>query len=164
MSEPAPLDRHRETVRPEWIDYNGHMNVAFYLMVFDHATDAFLEEVALDAAHREATGGSIFTVESHITYEQEVNEGDRLRVTTQLLAFDDKRLHIFHRMYHADDGWLAATSEWLNLYVDLNTRRVGTFPDPVQQRLRAMQAAHDALGWPEQAGRTIRVPRPKAGA
>jgi acyl-CoA thioester hydrolase len=164
MTEPAPLDRHRETVRPAWIDYNGHMNVAYYLMVFDHATDVFLEAVGLDTAHREATGGSIFTVESHITYEREVSEGDPLRVTTQLLAFDAKRLHIFHRMFHAEQDWLAATSEWLNLYVDLNTRRVGTFPDALQQRLSAMQTAHDALGWPEQAGRTIRVPEPKAGA
>lgn len=164
MEVSAPFDVHRERVRADWIDYNGHMNVAYYVLAFDHATDAFLDAVGLDAAHREATGGSTFAVDSHVTYEREVAEGDPLRITTQLLAFDAKRLHFFHRMYHADDGYLAATSEWLNLYVDLNTRRVSAMPEAIQATLRAMRNAHATLGWPEQAGRAIRVPEKKPTA
>ena len=103
------------------------------------------------------TGGSTFAVESHITYAREVAEGDPLRITTQLLAFDEKRLHFFHAMYHADEGYLAATNEWLNLYVDLNTRRVAAMPQDVQDRLAEIETAHRALGWPKQAGHVIRV-------
>jgi acyl-CoA thioester hydrolase len=158
MSEPAPLELHRESVRPEWIDYNGHMNVAYYVLVFDHATDAFLAYVGLDDAHREATGGSVFAADSHVTYIREVGEGDPLRIATRLLAFDPKRVHLFHEMYHAGEGYLAATSEWLILYVDLNTRRVGVMPDAVQERLAQVEASHGKLGWPEQAGRVIKVP------
>lgn len=158
MEFPAPLDVHRERVRSDWIDYNGHMNVAYYVLAFDHATDVFLAAVGLDDAHREATGGSTFAAEAHVTYTREVSEGDPLRITTQLLAYDAKRLHFFHHMYHADHGYLAATSEWLNLYIDLNTRRVAGMPDEVQERLAAMRRAHQTLGWPEQAGRVIRVP------
>jgi len=157
MTIPAPLESHRETVRPEWIDYNGHMNVAYYVLAFDHATDRFLDDLGLDDAHRAATGGSTFAVESHITYLREVAEGDPLRFTTQLLAFDAKRIHFFHRMYHAHEGFLAATSEWLTLYVDLNTRRVAEFPAEIRERLAAMAAAHAPLGWPEEAGRVIKV-------
>lgn len=158
MTIAAPLDLHGETVRPEWIDYNGHMNVAFYVLVFDHATDAALAYVGLDEAHREATGGSVFAAESHVTYNREVAEGDPLRVTTQLLAFDAKRLHLFHEMYHAVEGYLAATSEWLILYVDLNQRRVAAMPEDIQARAAAVEQAHRPLGWPERAGRVIKVP------
>lgn len=158
MTIPAPLQLHEETVRPEWIDYNGHMNVAYYVLAFDHATDRFLDYLGLDDAHRAETGGSTFAVESHVTYVREVAKGDRIRFTTQLLAHDAKRLHFMHRMYHAEDGFLSATSEWLNLYVDLNTRRVGTFPSAVLERLESVASAHAALDWPEEAGRVIRVP------
>lgn len=158
MTTAAPLELHRETVRREWIDYNGHMNVAFYVLVFDHATDAALAHVGLDDAHRASAGGSVFAGDSHVTYLREVAEGDPLRVTTQLLAFDAKRLHLYHEMYHDADGYLAATSEWLILYVDLNRRRVAAMPEAVQARLAEIERAHRRLGWPERAGRVIKVP------
>ena len=163
MTVEAPLELHRETVRPEWIDYNGHMNVAFYVLAFDHASDAFLDYIGLDEAHRRATGGSTFVVETHVTYQREMHEGDSMRFATQLLDYDAKRLRFIHHMYHADEGYLAATSEWLGLYVDLNSRKVAEMPAGVQARLAEIHAAHSALDTPAEAGRAIALKPRSAG-
>jgi acyl-CoA thioester hydrolase len=163
MTIAAPLELHRETVLPEWIDYNGHMNVAYYVLAFDHATDAFLDDLGLDEAYREASGHSTFAAECHITYKREVGEGDPLRFTSQLLGHDEKRIHFFHHMYHGTDGYLAATSEWLTLHVDLGRRRVAPLPGPVLARARRVLAAHGALPIPEAAGRVIKVPKMRTG-
>src|SRR5438034_1238587 len=97
----APLDVYRDVVRPEWIDHNGHMNMGYYLVVFDLATDEFMRWVGLGAEHRGARRVTTFCLESHVTYHREVRAGDALRFTTQLLAHDAKRLHYFHAMSHA---------------------------------------------------------------
>ncbi len=156
--ESTPLALHEEPVRAAWIDYNGHMNVAYYVLVFDHATDAFLERVGLDDAHREATGGSVFVVETHVTYVNEVHEGQRLAITTQVLGADDKRLRLFHRMVEAESGTLAATNEVMILHVDLNVRRVTPWPDAARWALMAQADAHAALDIPPEAGRGIAMP------
>src|SRR5438046_4194755 len=85
--EPAPFDGYRDVVRPEWIDHNGHMNMGYYLVVFDLATDAWFRHVGLGEAHREAQHVTTFCLEAHITYHREVREGDPLRFTTRLLAW-----------------------------------------------------------------------------
>jgi acyl-CoA thioester hydrolase len=154
----APFDRHRAVVLPEWIDYNGHMNVAYYLLAFDHATDSFFDYLGLDAAHRDATGGSTFAGDVHLTYQREVKQGDPLRITAQLLGFDDKRVRFFLQMYHAEEGFLAATMEGLTLYVDLKRRKVAPFPPEITARLAAVFAAHRALPLPPEAGRVIAKP------
>lgn len=151
------LHHHRERVRPEWIDYNGHLNVAYYSLMFDHAVDAFLETAGFTAEHRAATGGSIFAAEAHISYARELVESACARVETQLLAFDAKRVHLFQRMYDDATGEIAATQEVLDLYVDLNVRRVAQMPAEISDRLDRLKRQHDqAAGWPEQAGRAIR--------
>jgi acyl-CoA thioester hydrolase len=154
----GPLHQYRESVRDDWIDYNGHMNVAYYTLLFDHAGDAFVEQAGISAENRAASGGSIFSVEAHISYIRELNAGDPVRVATQLLAFDAKRIHLFQRMVHAEAGYLAATNEVMDLYVDLNARKVAPMPDAIQARLAELHRAHRAAGWPEQAGRAIRSP------
>jgi acyl-CoA thioester hydrolase len=160
MTIDAPLELHAEQVRDEWIDYNGHMNVAYYVLAFDHATDAFLDYLGLDAAHRDATGGSTFTVEAHVTYQNELRRGDPLRISTHLLGYDVKRIHYFQQMRHATEGFVAATCEWLMLYVDLNTRRTAAMPPALMDRLAEILAAHGALPRPPEVGRTIRAPVP----
>ena len=155
MSVSAPLDLHREVVRPEWIDYNGHMNVAYYLLAFDRACDAFLDFVGLDRAFRTRTGGTTFAVDCHLTYQREVSAGDPLRFASWLLGFDDKRIHHFHQMYHAEEGYLAATCEWLSLHVDLGTRRVAPMPAEIGARLSETLRAHEGLERPPEAGRSV---------
>jgi acyl-CoA thioester hydrolase len=152
---PAPYVCDSQSVLPEWIDANGHMNVAFYLRAFDLAFDESYERIGLTPAHREQTGGSTFAAEMHLTYQRELMQGDPLRVTTQLVAFDAKRMHWLQCMYHGGAGYLAATAEWLILYVELGARRVAAMPDHLQRRLAAIHAAHGQLATPPEVGRRI---------
>ncbi|HCP01085.1 MAG TPA: thioesterase-like protein [Rhodospirillaceae bacterium] len=155
----APLALHRETVQPAWIDYNGHMNLAYYMVAFDHATDAFFDFVGLGEAYLKANNASTFTLEGHITYDREMTAGAPMRFETQLLAHDTKRLHYIHFMYHAEEGYLASTNELISLHVDMTARRSAPMPDDVIGRLGLVAAAHDKLPHPEQAGRVISIAR-----
>ena len=151
----APLDVYRDVVRPEWIDHNGHMNMGYYLVVFDFATDEFFRWVGLDEAHRARHGITTFCLEAHVTYHREVRRGDPLRFTTLLLGHDAKRLHYIHAMYHATEGYLASTNELMSLHVDLATRRGAAMAPEITARLAAIQAVHDTAPRPPQAGRRI---------
>jgi acyl-CoA thioester hydrolase len=156
MSElAAPFDGYRDVVRPEWIDHNQHMNMGYYLVVFDFATDEFLSWVGLDAHHRASRAVTTFCVEAHVTYHREVRAADPLRFTTVLLGHDDRRIHYLHAMYHAADGYLAATNELMSLHVSRATRRAAGMAPEILARLAAVQRAHDALPRPPQAGRAI---------
>lgn len=159
----APFDAYRDVVRPEWIDHNGHMNMGYYLVVFDFATDAFLAHCGLGEAHRRAARITTFSLEAHVTYQREVRVGDPLRFVTLMLGHDAKRLHYIHEMRHAEEGWLAATNELMSLHVSQETRRAAPMAPEVQERLAAIQRAHDVLPRPPQAGRAIGLAaRPKA--
>jgi acyl-CoA thioester hydrolase len=148
------------SVLPEWIDNNGHMNMGFYVVVFDLATDEWMRVIGLDAEHRRAHGVTTFCLEAHVTYHREVREGDPLRFTTRLLAFDAKRLHYIHEMYHARSGYLAATNELMSLHVSQATRRGAPMAPEVLERLARLQAAHDRLPRPPQVGRVIGLGAP----
>jgi acyl-CoA thioester hydrolase len=161
----APFDEYRDIVRSEWIDHNRHMNMGYYLVVFDYATDAFFAWVGLDGAHRARNHVTTFCLEAHVTYHREVRSGDPLRFTTVLLAHDAKRVHYIHAMYHAAEGYLAATNELMSLHVSLATRRGAPMAADVLVRLGHIQAAHDRLPRPAQAGRRIGLatrPEPSA--
>ena len=159
MSIPAPLKLYKGLIVPEWIDYNGHMNVAYYVLVFDRATDDFFDFMGLTAEYRAAANVSAFTAEMHVNYIREVKEGDEVFVTTQLLGYDEKRFHYFHRMYHAEQRYLAATSELLCLYVDMNLRRVTHMPPLIMDRLAEIKQSHAELPLPEQVGSVMKVKR-----
>lgn len=159
MSIPAPLELHSEPVLPEWIDYNGHMNVAYYVLAFDHATDAFLDYIGLDHAYKAKANVTTFVADMNVTYIREVVEGDPLRFTTQLLEFDDRKFRYFHSMYHAEQGFLAATNELLSLHIDLTSRRVGKMGEVITGRLGQVLDAHAALPPPAGAGRVLGMRR-----
>ena len=156
----APLDRYRDVVRPEWIDHNRHMNVGYYLVVFDFATDEFFRWIGLDEAHRRRQHVTTFCLEAHVTYHREVREADPLRFTTLLLGHDVKRIHYIHQMYHAEEGYLAATNELMSLHVNQATRRSAPMASQILERLARIQHAHDTLPRPPQVGRTIGLARP----
>jgi len=158
MLEPAPLELHRDIVRPEWIDYNGHMNVGYYVVAFDLACDAFLDYLGMTEEFRARTGGTTFGAEMHVTYQRELEAGDPLRFTSQLLDYDRKRIHFILHMYHGEGGYLAATSEWMSLYVDLASRRVAQMPEEIGTRLAAVHATHKDLPRPPEAGRVMSLP------
>ncbi|HEY3065897.1 MAG TPA: thioesterase family protein [Methylomirabilota bacterium] len=154
------FDEFRTVVRPEWIDHNRHMNMGYYLVVFDYATDAFLSAVGLDDTHRRVAQVTTFCLEAHITYHREVGAGDPLRFTTLLVAHDEKRIHYFHAMYHAHDGYLTATNELMSLHVSERTRRGAPMSRDILERLAVMQADHDTLPRPPQLGRVIGLAAP----
>ena len=153
--EPAPFDAHRDVVRAEWIDHNHHMNMGYYLVVFDLATDAWFRHIGLDDGHRAAREVTTFCLEAHVTYHREVVEGDRLRFTTRLLGWDAKRIHYFHEMYHADLGYLAATNELMSLHVSQETRRAAPMDSEIQKFLARVEKAHAALPPSPHVGRVI---------
>ncbi|TCO82059.1 acyl-CoA thioester hydrolase [Plasticicumulans lactativorans] len=146
------------TVAPEWIDYNGHMNVACYVMAFDRATDALLDAVGMDAAYRAASACSVFVLEMHVNYLQELTVGAAYTIASRVLGADAKRLHLFHTLTRCADGVAAATNELMLLHVDLGARRGRPFPAAIADRLAALQAADARQPCPEQAGRRITLP------
>ncbi len=155
----APLDRHRAVVRPEWIDPNGHMNVGYYLVAFDHASDAICKQLGVGWDYTEHRLGMIFALEARVSYHRELHAGDPLRFTAQILDYDAKRVHLFQSMYHAEAGWLASTNELLFMHIDFETRRAAPWRDETMRRLEAIAAAHKVLPRPETAGRVIGIRR-----
>lgn len=161
MTIDAPLALFRDKVRSEWIDYNGHMNVAYYVLAFDWATDAFLEFAGIDEDYRNVRGCSTFALHNNVTYLRELHEGEPLRIATQLIGLDEKRVHYFHTMYRgASDGdsdEIAATVECLSIHVDLTARRVQPFPDDISASLGNIRDAHAAMSAPAGLGKVIQV-------
>ncbi len=149
-----PLALHQGTVRPDWVDYNNHMTESRYLQAFGDATDALLRHIGVDAEYH-AAGHSFYTAETHIVHLCELAGQEPFRITTQILGADDKRIHLFHRLYHARSDELAATAEQMLLHVDTRAGRVAAALAPVAAKVRALAAAQEALPRPKQAGRTI---------
>ncbi len=147
-------------VLPEWIDVNGHMNVAYYVLAFDHGVDALWDQLRITSEYVETSNCSTFAVECHITYQMELKEDAPFVVTSQILAYDDKRIHQFQRMYHADKLYLAATAEWLNLHVDLSSRRVTPWPQSILSALQKFTERQGVLPKPPEVGQIIRVNNP----
>ena len=149
------FQQHEETVRAEWIDYSGHMNVGYYLLPFENASGAFFRHLDLSQSHRERTHHALFAAETHLTFEREVKLGDRLRFTTQLLGWAPKWINCIHCMYHVGENYLAATNQLLFVYVDLEKRRSAPMPDRQQAALRALFETHSKSKIPTQVGRSI---------
>ncbi len=160
---PAPFTGHAATVRPEWIDENGHMNMAYYIVVFDGAIDHLWAAIGLGQAYRERTQHGTFAAESHIVYKAELLLGDEMQVSTQIMAADGKRIHLAHEMRRAD-GALAAQQEVMLLHVSLQTRRVVPFLPEVAGLIAAAAQAHAVLPCPDWVGRQVAMPvaRPPA--
>ena len=123
----------REPVRPEWIDYNGHLSEAYYVLVFGHATDAVMDAVGIGPDYRESHDASLYTVEAHVRYLDEVSAGADLEVRSSVIGATGKLLWIWHELWV--DGRLRATEEILGVHV---TGAASTpFPDDVRGRIDA---------------------------
>jgi acyl-CoA thioester hydrolase len=152
---PAPFRASPMRVRDEWIDYNGHMNVAYYVLVFDHCVDEAFMTLGMGPEYVARRNASFFTVEMHIQYLRELPAGTKVQATLQLLAHDAKRLRAFLEFTNLETGKLSATADQLFLHVDMASRRAAPFPDDIAAQIEAMHAAHARLAWPEGAGRGI---------
>ena len=158
MIFPAPFDSGEGEELAEWIDANDHMNLAYYIVLFDRATDAIYEAFQIGPDYKDSTGCGTFAVASHNLYEQELLLGERVRIDTYVLGVDSKRLHLAHEMFRLADGARAATQELLYLHIDLAARRVTPWPGDVRARLDAAQAAHAALPRPAWVGQRVAMP------
>lgn len=158
----APFVSSTMKVEPAWIDYNGHLNMAYYHVLFDRAVDEAFGVVGLGPDYLEARGASFFAAEIHALYKRELAPDDPVRVTVQLIDFDEKRLHYYLEIRHATEGWVSATSENMSLHVDMDTRKVTPFPKDILGNLSVMKAAHGRLPRPAALGRVIGIPE-KAG-
>jgi carnitine 3-dehydrogenase len=152
-----PLLLWRSCLPPDWLDYNGHMNESRYVKAFGNASDALLRAVGADAEYVNQ-GFSFYAAESHVVYRGEVPAGATLAVFTQILAVDEKRLHLFHRLVCGDDDRLAATGEQMLLHVDQSAHRVCAARPDIARRLQAFARAHADLPRPDAAGRAVGVP------
>jgi acyl-CoA thioester hydrolase len=151
----APFVSSPMRVEKQWIDYNGHLNMAYYNVLFDRAVDEAYELIGIGYDYLKTYNHSTFTAEAHVRYLREVREDDPVRVTFQLLDFDAKRVHYFEQLFHAEEGWLSATSENMTLHIDMAAKKVAPWPAEVMERLARVKTAHSRLPLPDGAGRRI---------
>jgi acyl-CoA thioester hydrolase len=154
----APFVSSLMRVERGWIDYNGHLNMAYYNVLFDRAVDEAFTLVGCGPDYVKARKHSCFTTEVHVRYLRELHADDSVLVTFQLLDYDGKRMHYFEQLSHGHEGWISATSENMALHVDLNAKKTAAFPADVAACLARMKAAHAMLPVPEAVGRTIAMP------
>ena len=151
-----PLRLYETVVQPDWVDYNNHMTESRYLQVFGDASDGFTRMIGIDSDYLEATG-SYFTVETHIMHLAEVAGLEPIYTTTQLLAVDEKRLHVFHRIHHGRDDSVLASAEQMLLHVGRQSRKASAADPVILDRLRNVMDAQKELPRPDHAGRGIGI-------
>jgi acyl-CoA thioester hydrolase len=154
----APFVSSLMRVEPAWIDYNGHLNMAYYNVLFDRAVDEVFELLGCGLDYVRTRRHSCFTAETHVRYLRELKAEDPVRVTFQLLDYDHKRMHFFEHLLHANEGWVSATSENMSLHVDMEQKRTSPFPAAIASALGSMKAMHARLPYPQGAGRRIAMP------
>ncbi len=132
----APFLASVMQIEPQWIDYNGHLNMAYYNVMFDRA----------------------FTAECHVRYLREIHLGDPVQVSVLLVAADEKRLHTFQELRHVTEGWLSATSENMSVHIDMAARKTAPFPSDIRARIEALANAHKSVARPEGIGRKVAMP------
>jgi acyl-CoA thioester hydrolase len=153
LSSSAPM-----TVEPQWIDYNGHLNMAYYNVLFDRGVDQVWEELGFGPDYAKTRGLTTYTAEFHVRYLRELHEGAKVRAAFQLLDHDAKRIHFYQELHHVD-GWVAASGEGLMLHVDMAGPRVAPMPDDILANVAQLAEKHSTLPVPDTVGKTIGIRR-----
>jgi acyl-CoA thioester hydrolase len=153
------LTLHRFTVPAGFVDYNKHLSDGYYTVIFSDATTALMAHIGLGPAEREATGHTLFTLEMHTNYLLEVKLGAEVRIDTQILGFDAKRLHVFHSMHRGDEAVAVSTNEQMLMNIDMAGPKSAPFRTEVAARLETIWAGHKDLPRPQNAGRAIGLPK-----
>lgn len=149
---------YRTAVQPAWVDYNGHLRDAYYLLICSFATDGLMDLIGLDEAGRVRSGHTLYTLECHLTFLAEVKLGVELQVRTQLLGHDHKRLHIHHLVERCDDGQVVAESEQMLINIDTASGRSAPFHERVAGRVTALAGAQQEVPRSACVGRVIGLP------
>ena len=153
-----PLLSRVMELQEDWIDYNGHLNMAFYNVLFDRGCDDVFDALGIGANYAKERQLTIYTAECHVRYIRELHMGDKVQASVQIVDHDEKRLHIFEELRHVD-GWLSATSETLALHVDMTGPKVTNFPPDIMEKVTTMADDHARLPIPEDVGRRIEIRR-----
>jgi acyl-CoA thioester hydrolase len=159
MPQHVSLPSYRDTVVADWVDYNGHLRDAFYMLIFSFATDALIDRIGLPETVRNARRRSIFTVEAHVNYLHEIKEGAQVRVDMRVLGYDAKRLHLYLEMFADNRDEPVAAGELMLLHVDMQGPRSVAFDPDVAAQVRQLANAHAELPPPAFAGRVIGLPK-----
>ena len=159
LLRPAPFLASVMQIEPQWIDYNGHLNMAYYNVLFDRAVDEVYETLGIGPSYLKRANHSTMTAEVHVRYLREIHEATPVRVRFQLIDYDAKRMHYFEQLFHAEQGWVSATSENMSLHVDMAAGKTAPFPDDILTNIKTLAEAQSALPLPKQAGRSIAIPR-----
>jgi len=155
---PAPFLSSVMQIEPQWIDYNGHLNMAYYNVMMDRAIDQLWLHLGIGPTYMKERHGSSFTAEAHVRYVREIHLGDPVQVSVWMLAADEKRIHTFEELRHATEGWISATSENITLHIDMTARKVAPFPRDIQARIAAVLETHAGLPRPDGIGRKVAMP------
>ncbi|MCO6409804.1 thioesterase [Hoeflea alexandrii] len=157
----APVIAPVRGLDPAWLDYNGHLNMAYYNVLFDKGVDHVFELLGCGPGYLAERNLSFFTAEAHVCYVRELKPDARVSVNTRLMDFDAKRIHLFQELMHVD-GWLSATCEAMLLHIDMSGPRTTPMPDDVVANVGRMAEAHRRLPRPERAGRSVGIARKPA--
>jgi acyl-CoA thioester hydrolase len=159
MAFSAPITSKPYAIEKQWIDYNGHFNMAYYNVLFDRDSDAALAFLGLGPGYIKRTGNSYFTLEAHISYLRELHVDDTVVIDTQILDYDAKRLHYVQTMRQATQGWTSCVTEIIVMHVDMASKKSAPMPADVLEKIRLAHEAHKALPVPLQVGHKIGIPR-----
>ena len=154
---PTPIETHTGTVLPEWIDFNDHMYIAYYVLAFDHGTDGAFDYFGLGEDYCIASNNSSFTLELHVNYFNEIRLREHFQIRSYLLDVAPKRMRLFHEMHCRETGKLIATNENMLVHINMETRRSAPYPEEKYQWLQKIVEAHGSVPRPEQAGRSISI-------
>lgn len=157
-AQTAPFRSDVMTVKPDWIDYNGHLNMAYYGVLFDLGADQIFEQLGFGPGYQARTGHTTYSAEFHVTYLRELHLNDAVTVSFQMIDCDEKRFHSYQELWH-EDGWIAATGETMTLHVDQSGPRVAPMPADIYDRLTQMRDAHATLPRPDRVGASIGIRR-----
>jgi acyl-CoA thioester hydrolase len=158
LLRPTPYLASVMQIDPQWIDYNGHLNMAYYNVMFDRAIDELWLKLGIGPGYRNERNGSTFTAECHVRYLREIHLGDPVQVSVLLVNADEKRLHTFEELRHATEGWLSATSENMTIHIDMAARKTAPFPPDISARIQTLAKAHSTIERPEGIGRKVAMP------
>jgi acyl-CoA thioester hydrolase len=146
-------------IEPAWIDYNGHLNMAYYLVLFDRGYEAAAKMLGMGADYARTRRMTTYTGDARIAYLNEVHQDADLVTSYQILDHDEKRIHAFQQLRHAGNGKVAATCESLTLHIDMEGPKVCAFPPDIMERVEALAACHAGLPRPAGVGKPIGLRR-----